>query len=194
MKKREFLKLSLMGAGAMAVHQKVNALEYYPRLADKSWAVIYATWCGSSRDAAVWISEGMGGIANVFDIREHPDTELYDNLVIGASIRGGKVSGEMQEFLNQNKEKLSHKVRGHFVVCGNMMQAPTPKQTTDLIDNHLALLTGAGGVPSRVLLGRVTYGLLDEDSAKLLKGFNMPEYDNLKRSECMAFGKVILNG
>ena len=34
---------------------------------------------------------------------------------------------------------------------------------------------------------------MDEDSCKMLQGFNMPEYDNLKRDLCLAFGKEILN-
>ena len=191
MNKREFLKLSLVGAGATVLNNKLSALEYYPRSAD--WAIIYSTWCGSSRDAAVWISEGMNGLANVFDVREIPDLSMFDNIIVGGSIRSGKVSKELQYYLNKNKELLKGKVRGHFAVCGNMMQPPTSKQTNDLINNHIALLTETKDVPSRVFLGRVTFGLLDEESAKMLKGFNTPEYDNLKREECMAFGKEILN-
>lgn len=33
---------------------------------------------------------------------------------------------------------------------------------------------------------------MDEESRKMIEGYNMPEYDNLKRSEYMAFGKEIL--
>jgi len=42
--------------------------------------VLYATWYGSSRDVGVWISEGMGGIANVYDVRENMDLSGYDHL------------------------------------------------------------------------------------------------------------------
>jgi len=56
-------KVGLTGMGAMLFADRVGALKYYPRPSDKKWAVLYSTWCGSSRDAAVWISEGMGGIA-----------------------------------------------------------------------------------------------------------------------------------
>ncbi|MBN1119030.1 MAG: hypothetical protein JXA77_17600 [Bacteroidales bacterium] len=191
MDKRTFFKTGLLGIGGMLLAKKANALEYYPRSAD--WAILYSTWCGSSRDAAVWISEGMNGLANLFDVREIPDLSMYANIIVGGSIRSGKVSKELQYYLNKNKEMLKGKVRGHFAVCGNMMQPPTSKQTNELINNHIALLTETKDVPSRVFLGRVTFGLLDEESAKMLKGFNMPEYDNLKREECMAFGKEIFN-
>lgn len=192
MNKREFLKTSLLGLGAMAITSKLGALEYYPTRPDKKWAVLYGTWCGTARDAGVWISEGMDGIASVFDVRENPDLSGYKNIVIGGAIRGGQVPKELQEYLASNQGVLRSKIRGLYVVCGNRMQPPTPKTTTDLIDNHLAPLCGVSGVPSRIFLGRVTYGLLDEESRNLLKGFNMPEYDNLKRPECMAFGKEVM--
>ena len=57
----------------MALADNARALDFYPMPSDKKVAVLFATWCGSSRDAAVWISEGMGGIAKVFDVRENPD-------------------------------------------------------------------------------------------------------------------------
>jgi len=194
MDKREFFKVSLLGIGAMVIARKTSALEYYPTQTDKNWAILYGTWCGSSRDAGVWISEGMNGIANVFDVRENPDLSGYSNIIVGGSIRAGKVPDVLQQYLAKNQTVLKDKVKGLYVVCGNMMQQPTPKQTVDLIDNHLAVLCGVKNVPSKVFLGRVTYGLMDEDSRKMLKGFNMPEYDNLKRSECMAFGKQFING
>lgn len=193
MNKRNFFKTSLLGLGALALSKNVTALEYYPTKTDKKWAVLYGTWCGSARDAGVWISEGMDGIANVFDVRENPDLSKYENIVIGGAIRGGKVPEELQQYLQKNQSMLKNKVKGLFAVCGNMMQPPTPKQTTDLIDNHLAVLCGAKNYRSKVFLGRITFGLMDEDSRKMMKGFNMPEYDNLKRSECLAFGKEILN-
>ena len=193
MKKREFLKFGLLSIGAMTVSPRLGALEYYPNNSDKKWAILYGTWCGSSRDATVWISEGMDGIANVFDVREDPDLSEYDHIVVGGSIRGGKVSDLLQQYLEKNREVLKDKIRGLFAVCGNMMRPVGPEQTTALIGNHLAILCGVSNVvPSKVFLGRITYGLMDEESRKMLQGFNMPEYDNLKREDCLAFGKDIL--
>ena len=194
MKKREFLKFGLLSFGAMTLSKKLGALEYYPNRSDKKWAVLYGTWCGSSRDAAVWISEGMDGIANVFDVREDPDLSGYDHIIVGGSIRGGKVPGLLQDYLMKNYERLSDKIRGLFTVCGNRMQPPGPEQVSAQIINHLAVLCGVTNeVPKKVFPGRITYGLMDEDSRKMLQGYNMPEYDNLKRADCMAFGKEILS-
>lgn len=106
MNKREFLKTSLLGMGAIAITSKLGALEYYPTRSDRKWAILYSTWCGTARDAGVWISEGMDGIANVFDVRENPDLSGYLSIVVGGAIRGGKVSGELQEYLERNRGYL----------------------------------------------------------------------------------------
>src|SRR4030042_596171 len=140
MNKRTFVKSGLLGMFAFLLPRKARSLEYYPMPSDKKWAVLYGTWCGTARDAAVWISEGMDGIANVFDVRENPDLSKYDHVVVGGSIRAGKVSDLLQEYLEKNRDRLRDKIRGLFVVCGNRMQPPGPEQVTGLIDNHLAIL------------------------------------------------------
>ncbi len=87
MNKRTFIKTGIVGMSALLVPGKAFPLEYYPRPSDTKWAVLFATWCGSTRDAALWISEGMDGIANVFDVRENPDLSVYDNVIVGGAIR-----------------------------------------------------------------------------------------------------------
>jgi hypothetical protein len=72
-----------------------------------------------------------------------------------------------------------------------MGKAIGPQQTTMFIDNHLAKLCEVKNVPSRVFLGRVTKSLMDPQTAKMMAGFE--DYDNLKRFECLAFGKDILS-
>lgn len=87
---------------------------------------------------------------------------------------------------------MATKLRAIFAVCGNRMQPVEPRQKAELIDNHLADICGVKNLPSKVFLGRITYSLMDEESRNMLKGFKMPEYDNLKRPECMEFGKEVL--
>jgi menaquinone-dependent protoporphyrinogen IX oxidase len=193
MNKRIFFKTGLLGMSALLIPKKAFPLEYYPMPSDKKWAVLYATLCGSTRDAALWISEGMDGIANVFDVRENPDLSGYEHIVIGGAIRSGVTSQLLQEYLETNKEILKGKIRGYFAVCGNMMQPVGPEQTAAFIDNHLAKICGVSNVPSKVFLGRVTFGLMEPDVRKQMQSFpGMKEYDNLKRPDCMAFGKEIL--
>ncbi len=193
MKKRDFFKTSLIAAGALLLPRKMLALEYYPTKESGEWAILYGTWCGTSRDASVWISEGMDGIANVFDVRENPDLSKYKHIIIGGSVRSGVTPKELQEYLTKHKESLKNKIRGYFAVCGNMKQPITQDQYRNFFDNHLVKLTDVEGVPSKVFLGRITWGLMEPDVRKQMQSFpNMAEYDNLKRSECMAFGQEVI--
>ncbi len=191
MKRRSVLQLGFAGLGAFALLPKTYALEYFPRKSDKKCVVIYSTWCGSSRDAAMWISEGMGVIAHVFDIREKFDLEEYEHIIIGGSIRSFTTSKELQDFIQQNKEKLKGKIRGLFAVCGNMGNPITPELTKRYIDDHLVKLCEVSKVPARVFRGRITKSLMEPETARMMASFE--DYDNLKRPECMALGKEILD-
>lgn len=188
MERRNFIKASVIGLGAVAIANKSFALEYYPNKSDKKWAVLYSTWCGSSRDAGVWISEGMGGIADVFDVRENPDLSGFDHVVVGGSIRMAMVSKEMQDYLAKNKSALKGKIRGFFCVQGNRQKPIEPENVKQLIDGHLSKITEVTGVPGKCFNGRVTDALLESQ----YKGGMGNDYDLMKRADFMAFGKEIL--
>jgi menaquinone-dependent protoporphyrinogen IX oxidase len=189
LQRRRFFQLGLLGT-ALAFTRNALALKYYPQPGSKKWAVLYGTWCGSSRDAAVWISEGMAGIADVFDIREKPDLKGFDHLVIGSSIRSGKIHPDLEKFITENNTWIKDKVRGYWAVCNNMGQPPGPQQKQTLIDNHLAKLCGVADLPGKVFHGRITKELLDAQSLGIMRSF--ADNDNLKRADCLAFGKEIL--
>ena len=190
MERRNFFKAGVMSLGAIAIAKKSLALEYYPKQSDKKWAVVYSTWCGSSRDAGVWISEGMGGIADVYDVRENPDLKTFDHVVVGGSIRSGRVSQELQDYLTTNKDVLKDKIRGLFCVCGNRMQPTGPEQVKQLIDNHLSQITGVSGVPAKVFNGRITIALVEPQYVNMVKSYG--DYDFMKRADFLEFGKTIL--
>jgi menaquinone-dependent protoporphyrinogen IX oxidase len=192
MERRAVLGLGIAGIGALALSSKASALEFYPRSSDKKWAVLFATWNGSSRDAGVWISEGLGGIANVYDLRENPDLKKFDHLIIGSSIRSGKVKPEIKQYLEANASWLKDKIRALYIVCGNGQKPITPEIEKKYVTDQLEAYSGAKDVPSHVFLGRITATLLDPPirEAILARG---GEYDNLKRSESLAFGQEILS-
>jgi menaquinone-dependent protoporphyrinogen IX oxidase len=202
MERRDFFKVGLAaGVSTMALANSALALDFYPMPSDKKCAVLFATWCGSSRDAAVWISEGMGGIADVYDVRENPDLAKFNHIVIGGSIRSGVTRKELQDYITKNKGTLKGKVRGLFAVCGNGEKPVGAPQKASYIDNHLAKLTESGDVPSKVFNGRITKALLDPENLKMMEdmypkfaGKPLENYDLLKRADCLAFGKEVLAG
>ena len=192
MERRRFFKLGLAGIGTMALAKKAFALQFYSKSSDKKWAVLYATWTGTARDAGVWISEGMEAIADVFDIRENHDLRGYDHIVIGSAIRAMKIHPQLQEYLEQSQGWLKEKIRGLYIVCGNRGQPVGPEQTDMFIHNHLAKVCGISNVPARALDGRMTKSLLEPEILEMMKKQGVPDWDNLKRTDCMQFGETIL--
>jgi menaquinone-dependent protoporphyrinogen IX oxidase len=189
MERRSFLKLGLAGA-LTAMTNEVWALKFYPKPSGKKWAVLYGSWCGSSRDAGLWISEGLDGIADVFDVRENPDLKGFDHIVIGSSIRNFKIHPLLKKYIEENQGLLKDKVRGLWAVCHNMGQPPGPKQLERYVDHQLAKSIGVGKVPARIFPGRITKALLEYEVLPMMEHF--PDSDNLKRSDCLEFGKEIL--
>ena len=193
MERRNFLKVGLAGLSTIALADNAFALKFYPQPSDKKWAVLYGTWCGTSRDAGIWISEGMGGIADVFDVRENPDLKGFDHLVVGGSIRMGKTRQELIDYMGKNQDWMKGRIRGIFVVCGSRGGVIDPQKITDYIDNHIAKICGVSNVPSRLFPGRMTAALLEPETRKMMSVRGMlQDSDNLKRSECLAFGREIL--
>jgi menaquinone-dependent protoporphyrinogen IX oxidase len=193
MKRRNFLKASLAaGLSTIAMADNAFALKYYPLPSEKKWAVLYGTWCGSSRDAGIWISEGMGGIADVFDVRENPELKGFDYIVVGGSIRAGKTRQELIDYMGKNQSWMKVKVRGLFAVCG-YREGYMEQKKIDYLDNHIAKICGVGNVPSALFPGRITAALMEpEIREQMSQRAPMEDRDDLKRSDCMAFGKEVL--
>jgi len=197
MQRRTFLNLGLTGLGATLAMGNSVPTQFIPRPSKEKWAVLFGTWYGTARDASVWISEGMGGIAAVFDIRQVPDLSGYDHLVLGTAIQGGKGPKALEAYIESNISWLQGKVRGLFAVCGNLGKPPGPQQVKSYIDDYLARLCKAKSVPHRVFGGRITKVLMPEAEHKMVAdlyaklGGPAGDYDNLSRSECLKLGKEI---
>ena len=202
MQRRTFINLGLVGLGTTFTMAKANPgpLQYIPKPSKEKWAILFGTWCGTARDASIWISEGLGGIASVYDIRQKPDLSSFDHLIIGTAIHGGKGPKELDTYLQSNASELKSKIRGLFAVCGNLGKQPGPPQKKDYIDNYLAQICQVQGVPSQIFGGRITKALLSPEDNKVVEGLYkslniaFEDYDNLSRLECITFGKKILGG
>jgi hypothetical protein len=216
MQRRAFLNLGLAGLGTtLAMAGPVPQFIPYP--STEKWAILFGTWCGSARDASIWISEGMGGIATVIDIRQvpgvldpnietvrqqHPDLfdirpssldpASYDHLIIGTAIHAGVGPSALDAYINKNADLLKNKVRGHFAVCGANGGTPGQTQITNYIDNYLARICKTTGLPRKVFAGRITKNLLS--AAGFDPNLYGSEYDHLSplRADCMKLGKDIL--
>jgi len=198
MERRTFINIGLTGLGTTLLMANAAPAQFIPKPSKEKWAVLFGTWYGSARDAGVWISEGMGGIAPAFDIRQVPaDLDGYANLVIGTAIHGGRGPKDLEDYLSKNADRLQGKIRGLYVVCGNRGQMPGPQQVSDYVENYLGKLCKVSGVPGRAFGGRITQALMPEAEFKSIQdmytkiGGPLGDWDHLNRMECLKFGSEI---
>ena len=191
MKRRDFFFMTLAGTAAFTTTNGY-ALQFYPREAKKKWAVLFGSRYGTARDAAVWISEGMGGIAQVFDARENPDLNGYNHIIVGSGIYGGKAAPVLQDYLARSGEALAKKIRALFACWGAGDNTPKP---------YIAVMQSLCQVEplvSQSFPGRITRILYEPAVSKSLEEFfksqNRPwgDSDRLVRKDCLTFGKEIL--
>ncbi|MDH5743268.1 MAG: flavodoxin domain-containing protein [Candidatus Aminicenantes bacterium] len=193
MERRNFMKSILAGGGTAILVSKGYSLKFFPNPSKNKWAILFGTRYGSNRDASIWISEGMGAIADVYDARENPDLSSFDYLIVGSGIYGGRIAQPLESYLSQNVSSISSKIKAVFVVCG----AGGSERASQYLD-QLAKLCEANPPLEKSFSGRLTKRLLSPDDFKGLESFyqrgNRPfeDYDNLQRKDCLQFGEDIL--
>jgi flavodoxin len=183
MHRRDLVKAGLAGIGAIAFSNPANAIANYIKAsAKKTWVVVYGSQCGSTRDAANWINEGMGGIADVVDIAtKTPSVTDYEYFIIGGWISGGNLMpSSIRTFISSNKAALKPKIMGLFTLCGNQGKPVGNTQIQDYLTSKIVAYSEVTNKPVKLFNGR---------STPACGGGN---YDLLKKEDCVAFGQKIL--
>jgi len=82
--------------------------------------IVYATKTGTVQKAAEMINEQLKEKAEMIDIGKNkiPNIDAYDFVVIGGSIRMGKVQNGIVKFIENNRAALKKKPMGMFLACG----------------------------------------------------------------------------
>jgi menaquinone-dependent protoporphyrinogen IX oxidase len=189
MDRRAFLKTILAGGSATLLSSNTYALKLFPNTSKQRWAILFGSRYGSTRDASLWISEGMGWVADVFDGRENPDLSSFDGIIIGSGIYMGKIDQPLEDYLAKNAAALSKKIKALFVVCG-AGENPRAQGYVDV----LAKSCQAKPALTKVFPGRLTLKLLNAEDYKVQEDVAKrrnaaPEdYDRLQRKDCLKFG------
>lgn len=87
--------------------------------------VAYATRAGSTAGVAKRVAEVLsrdGFAAQAMDIKDAGDTAPYDAVVLGSSVRAGKLMPEVLGFIDKNRADLTAKPLAAFVVCLTMKE------------------------------------------------------------------------
>jgi menaquinone-dependent protoporphyrinogen IX oxidase len=193
MDRRTFLKTALAAGGGTLFASSTYALKLFPNPGKQKCAVLFGSRYGSTRDASLWISEGMGGIADVFDARENPDLSSFDAIIVGSGIYSGKIDQSLETYLAKNAALIANRIKALFIVCGG---GDTPRAQAYI--DALAKSCGAKPALTRVFSGRLTKRLLNAPDYKIeeevAKRQNHPfeDYDHLQRKDCLKFGEEIL--
>jgi menaquinone-dependent protoporphyrinogen oxidase len=83
--------------------------------------VTYATRAGSTCEVAEYVAEVLratGAIVDVKYVTAVHEVQGYDAVVVGSAIRMGRWLPEAVEFVQANREPLSHIPTAYFVVSG----------------------------------------------------------------------------
>ncbi len=194
MDRRTFLKAVILGGGSAAFASNSDALKLFPNPGKQKWAILFGSRYGSTRDASLWISEGMGGIADAFDARENPDLTSFDNIIVGSGIYTGKIEQSLESYLTKNASLISNRIRSLFIVCG-LGDNPGAQAFVDRFAKSCQVKPPL----VKIFSGRLTKRLLNKEDYKIEEEVsqrrNMPfeDYDRLKRSDCLKFGEEIVN-
>jgi menaquinone-dependent protoporphyrinogen IX oxidase len=194
MDRRTFLKTIVLGGGLTAFASSSDALKLFPNPGKQKWAILFGSRYGSTRDASLWISEGMGEIADAFDARENPDLTSFDNIIVGSGIYLGKIEQSLESYLTKNAASISNRIKALFIVCG---AGDSPRAQAFV--GGFAKSCQAKPSLVKIFSGRITKRLLNKEDYKVeeevFKRRNEPyeDYDRLKRSDCLKFGEEILN-
>ena len=87
---------------------------------DKRILIAYATFSGSTQEAAVEIGKTLGGrgfAVDVIPVLEKPQVEAYDFVLIGSAVHGSKWLAEALEFVEANQDALNHVPVALFSLC-----------------------------------------------------------------------------
>ena len=194
MDRRTFIKgVVAAGGAALFVAPESRALQFYPHAGKQKWAVLYGSRYGTARDAGVWISEGMGAIANVIDARENPDLSPYESIIVGSAIYSGKIDKNLEAYLEKSGPRFASRIRALYIVCG---QGDTPRAQGYVAD--LSKACGANPQLTKVFPGRLTIRLLNAEDDKIeqevarKRNESYQDYDRLQRKDCLNFGAEVL--
>jgi menaquinone-dependent protoporphyrinogen oxidase len=167
--------------------------------------IVYATTDGHTRkicERLQQVIEGQGSHVKLLEVDEqpHPDLTQFDKIVIGASIRYGKHSKLIYQFIEQNQALLDSKPNAFFSV--NVVARKPEKSQPDTNPYLKKFLTQISWQPKQLAVfgGNLDYPgcrYLDRQMIRLImwmtKGPTAPDtvIDYTDWDQVEAFGKLI---
>ena len=83
--------------------------------------IAYTSKHGTTAECASLLSQKLGGNEiDLIDMKKNtmPSVEAYDVVILGSSVRMGRVSGQIKKYIKNNMEGLAQKQCAVFLCCG----------------------------------------------------------------------------
>jgi menaquinone-dependent protoporphyrinogen oxidase len=81
--------------------------------------IVFASKTGTSAECASQLAQKLDGEVSLCQLGKErlPSLDTFDRIVVGGSIRIGKIQKQVTSFVSQNKDILSKKPLGLFICC-----------------------------------------------------------------------------
>ena len=109
--------------------------------------IVYAGKTGTTEKCAGIIGQKLKNAKVVNLLQESPDIRNYDIIIIGGSVRYGRINSKARNFINKNKSALLGKKTAYYICCGfadggkKYLEESIDKE---LLDNSVAYETFGG--------------------------------------------------
>jgi len=80
--------------------------------------IVYAGKTGTTEKCAGIIAQKLKNTTVVNLLQETPDISKYDIIIIGGSVRYGRINSKARNFINKNKAVLLEKKTAYYICCG----------------------------------------------------------------------------
>lgn len=149
--------------------------------------IAFGSKTGTAKKCAQML-RGKLGFGDIVDLSlPMPSIDSYDLVIIGGSIRMGKLNKYTDNFVKANKEKLKNKRTAFFICCGDESKAKATINAvfpSELLENAIAARSFGGEIIETSALDRIFVKMY----AKKSKG----ERPQINEDAIDAFAKLII--
>lgn len=159
-------------------------------MGENNMLLVYQSKLGSTRQAAVWIAEGLPGCEAIdLGIKgAKADPANYGTVIIGTGILMGKAFPRIRDFIKRHRTTLLQKDLAIFITHLEAGEA-IEKDFTDAFDSellaHARVRAGVGGRLKLKNLNVILRGVMRKIGDQ--KGIDLTNYDTLSRESCLDF-------
>lgn len=159
----------------------------------KKTLLLYYSFYGTTKETSQWVADGIGGDVDVLPINDFNKIDItnYEVVVLGTAIYMENVALQMQDFLQENRDKFKEKPIAIFIVAGSYLISG--ERYLNLFETDL----GQKPIATAYFGGRMFPEMLNEFHLNIMKkywadrGQDVQTFDFRDKDDAISFGKKI---